>query len=458
MKKLIGLLGAAGFLIPSVAMAGGINNNIGASAKRVTATGFSRQDVTVESEITRNNTMFVAGANWGGSISADAENLSWGDRDMTYSYGRASGQASTFQDADNYSSAAEFHSEGDYGFDGGYGEESHLSANAEVNTDYDEEREDFSATDYHENSGTIGGSQTWGEAVTETEGGYGYGEESTSVTEGGGDYGEDSNTHVAVGGGGWEGYSEDSNTHTDGGGESSNHDVERTRDDNETVNGKLTHPKRDIENSRGTSVTRGRGSEEYDYSEDSDTHTEGGSIYGYGYGETANTETEGGYDYGEGTETHTEGGGDYGEIATTDSHETSVYGEGSRTSGGSDTEDWGETTGNIDTVATANVDAESHGYYGGGGGYEVEGSGEAEANGAITTAGTLDGATASSYGSGHEHFVDGAGTVNRDAHWNGYAGSLHENGTTKTGVIAENLESFTSRGFETSGFSGTSWD
>jgi hypothetical protein len=438
MKKLIGLLGAAGFLIPSVAMAGAVNNNIGASAKRVTGSYGTKQVVNVDSTIHKNNTMYVAGANWGGSISADAENLSWGDRDMTYNYGRASAQAGFYQDADNWSNQAEFESEGQYGFEGGYEEDGHLTAHASQETDYNERRRDTSDTDYHENSGTIGGSRSWGGSETQTEGEFGYEEE----TEGG-----------SV-----NGYTESSDTHTNGGGESSNHDVERTRDDSETVNGKLTHPKRDIENSRGTSVTRGRGSEEYDYSEDSDTHTEGGSIYGYGYGETANTETEGGYDYGEGTETHTEGGGGYGEIATTDSHETSVYGEGSRTSGGSDTEDWGETTGNIDTVATANVDAESHGYYGGGGGYEVEGSGEAEANGAITTAGTLDGATASSYGSGHEHFVDGAGTVNRDHHWNGYAGSLHENGTTTTGVVAENLESFTSRGFETTAFSGTNWD
>ncbi len=458
MKKLIGLLGAAGFLIPSVAMAGSINNNIGASAKRVTAAGFARQDVTVDSEITKNNTMFVAGANWGGSISADAENLSWGDRDMTYSYGRASGQASGFQDAENYSSAAEFESEGGYGFEGGYEEESYLSANAEANTDYYEEREDLSATDYHENSGTIGGSQTWGDAETVTEGDYGYGEYSSSETEGGGGYNEESDTHVRGGGGGWEGYSEDSDTHTEGGGESSYHDKERTRDKNETVNGKLTDPKRDIENSRGTSVTRGRGGEEYDYSEDSSTHTEGGSMYGYGYGESASTDTTGDYGYGEDTDTHTEGGGGYSEVANTESHETSVYGEGTRTSGGSDTEDWGETTGNIDTVANAHVDSGSRGSYGGDGAYEVEGEASAEANGAISTAGTLDGATASSYGTGHEHFVDGAGTVNRDAHWNGYAGSLHENGTTKTGVIAENLEAFTSRGFETSAFSGTSWD
>ena len=410
MKKLIGLLGAAGFLIPSVAMAGAVNNNIGASAKRVTGSYATKQVVNVDSTIHKNNTMYVAGANWGGSISADAENLSWGDRDMTYNYGRASAQAGFYQDADNWSNQAEFESEGQYGFEGGYEEDGQLTAHASQETDYNERRRDTSDTDYHENSGTIGGSRSWGGSETQTEGEFGYEEE----TEGGSVNGftESSDTHTSGNGQNGYGYSEDSTT--------------TTKDQR--------HPKQEV----ATTETSGSGGGTDSFSEDSNTHTSGGGFELYG--------------------SSTEGGGGYDEVATTESHETSVYGEGTRTTGGSDTLDRGRTVGNVDTVAEANVHSDSSGSYGGEGGYEVEGASEAHADGAIETNATVDGATASSYGTGHEHFVDGAGTVARDFHWNGYAGSLHENGTTTTKVYMGSKGVYTERGFETSAFSGTNWD
>jgi hypothetical protein len=410
MKKLIGLLGAAGFLIPSVAMAGSVNNQIGAAAKRATTSGVSRSDVTVNSTIHKNNTMYVAGANWGGSISADAENLSWGDRDMTYNYGRGSAQTSFYQNADTWSNEAEFGSEGSYGFEGGYEQDGNLTAHASQETDYNERRRDTSSTESHENSGTIGGSRSWGGSQTETSGDFEYGEE----TEGGSVNGfrESSDTHTEGEGSNGYGYGEDSTT--------------TTRNQR--------HPKQEV----ATTHTSGQGGGSDSYSEDSNTHTRGGGF-----------ELNG---------SSTEGGGDYSETANTDSHETSVYGEGTRTTGGSDTLDRGRTVGNVDTVAEANVHSDSSGSYGGDGGYEVAGAGAARADGTIDSSATVDGATASSYGSGHESFVDGAGTVNRDFHWNGYAGSLHENGTTKTLVKMGSIEVYSDRGFETSAFSGTNWD
>jgi hypothetical protein len=92
MKKLIGLLGAAGLLIPSAAVAGNITNTVGSDALRVTGASTSLTFVDVSSDIHRNNTVGIAGANWGHSMDASAENLSYGDRDMDYEYGRRSGQ------------------------------------------------------------------------------------------------------------------------------------------------------------------------------------------------------------------------------------------------------------------------------------------------------------------------------------------------------------------------------
>merc|ERR1712097_30874 len=110
------------------AMAGSINNESGASAKRVSAAGWTVTDVKVNSEIHKNNTMHVIGANWGGSISADAENLTWGSREMDYSYNRGTIGAAAENEFDNdYKVKSEFASEGDFAVrevsDGGYYDE-----------------------------------------------------------------------------------------------------------------------------------------------------------------------------------------------------------------------------------------------------------------------------------------------------------------------------------------------
>ncbi len=93
MKKLIGLLGAAGLLLPSAAVAGNITQSVGADALRVTGASTSLTRVNVSSDIYKNNTVGIAGRNWGHSIDASAENLSYGSRDMDYEYDRRSGQA-----------------------------------------------------------------------------------------------------------------------------------------------------------------------------------------------------------------------------------------------------------------------------------------------------------------------------------------------------------------------------
>lgn len=93
MKKLIGLLGAAGLLLPSAAVAGNITNSVGSDALRVTGASTSLTRVSVNSNIYKNNTVGIAGANWGHSVDASAENLSYGSRRMNYEYDRNSGQA-----------------------------------------------------------------------------------------------------------------------------------------------------------------------------------------------------------------------------------------------------------------------------------------------------------------------------------------------------------------------------
>ena len=92
MKKLIGLLGAAGLLLPSAAVAGGITNSVGSDALRVSGASTSFTAVRVNSDIYKSNTVGIAGRNWGHSIDASAENLSYGSRDMDYNYDRQSGQ------------------------------------------------------------------------------------------------------------------------------------------------------------------------------------------------------------------------------------------------------------------------------------------------------------------------------------------------------------------------------
>ena len=93
MKKLIGLLGAAGLLLPSAALAGGITQSVGSDALRITGASTSFTAVRVSSDIHKNNTVGISGRNWGHSIDASAENLSYGSRDMNYNYDRQSGQA-----------------------------------------------------------------------------------------------------------------------------------------------------------------------------------------------------------------------------------------------------------------------------------------------------------------------------------------------------------------------------
>ena len=93
MKKLIGLLGAAGLLLPSTAIAGGMTNSVGSDAMRVTGASTSLTHVSVSSDIYKSNTVGIAGANWGHSVDASAENLSYGSRHMNYEYDRNSGQA-----------------------------------------------------------------------------------------------------------------------------------------------------------------------------------------------------------------------------------------------------------------------------------------------------------------------------------------------------------------------------
>ena len=93
MKKLIGLLGAAGLLIPSAAMAGNIGSQTGSSAMRATGSSTTYTTVTVDSSIDRVNTIGVAGANYGTSFDFAAENATVGYRHGTYDYDQTTGSA-----------------------------------------------------------------------------------------------------------------------------------------------------------------------------------------------------------------------------------------------------------------------------------------------------------------------------------------------------------------------------
>ncbi len=100
MKKLIGLLGAAGLLIPSAAMAGNIGNQTGSSAMRATGTSSSYTDVYVDSNIYRDNNLHVHGANHGVSVDFSAENATVGHRRGRYSYDQTTGNTATNIDAE----------------------------------------------------------------------------------------------------------------------------------------------------------------------------------------------------------------------------------------------------------------------------------------------------------------------------------------------------------------------
>ncbi len=93
MKKLIGLLGAAGLLLPSTAIAGGMTTSVGSDAMRVTGSSTSLTRVAVDTDLTKHGTVGITGANWGHSVDASAENLSYGSRNMHYNNGRGSNQA-----------------------------------------------------------------------------------------------------------------------------------------------------------------------------------------------------------------------------------------------------------------------------------------------------------------------------------------------------------------------------
>ncbi|WP_413430370.1 hypothetical protein [Synechococcus sp. Cu2B8-bc1011] len=85
MKKLIGLLGAAGLLIPSAAMAGSIGNSSGTDALRTTAASYANQTVTVDSNIYKKNDMHVWGKTSGKTTSFSAEDYVNGGGDLSYS-------------------------------------------------------------------------------------------------------------------------------------------------------------------------------------------------------------------------------------------------------------------------------------------------------------------------------------------------------------------------------------
>ncbi|AKN59815.1 hypothetical protein WB44_00275 [Synechococcus sp. WH 8020] len=100
MKKLIGLLGAAGLLIPSAAMAGNIGNQTGSSAMRVTGTSSSYTDVSVDSSFHKTADMHVGGINNGVSVDFSAENATVGHRYGNYKYDQTTGNAAANIDAE----------------------------------------------------------------------------------------------------------------------------------------------------------------------------------------------------------------------------------------------------------------------------------------------------------------------------------------------------------------------
>ena len=98
MKKLIGLLGAAGLLIPSAAMAGSIGDQYGSEALRTTGVSDSFTRVTVDSKINVRNQMKVKGSNKGSDVSISAEEYSNGHR--WYGYDRFDVTAQQHADID----------------------------------------------------------------------------------------------------------------------------------------------------------------------------------------------------------------------------------------------------------------------------------------------------------------------------------------------------------------------
>jgi hypothetical protein len=84
MKKLIGLLGAAGLLIPSAAMAGSITNSVNSDAIRLTGAEKVNTTVDVTSNIRRDNNVVIYGQQWGESWDTSAESFNEGDRHYDY--------------------------------------------------------------------------------------------------------------------------------------------------------------------------------------------------------------------------------------------------------------------------------------------------------------------------------------------------------------------------------------
>ena len=101
MKKLIGLLGAAGLLIPSAAMAGSIGNSSGTDALRTTAASYTHQTVTVDSNIYRENDMHVWGKTSGNTSSYSAEDYVDGGGALTYSEHDLTAQSAAELDIDD---------------------------------------------------------------------------------------------------------------------------------------------------------------------------------------------------------------------------------------------------------------------------------------------------------------------------------------------------------------------
>ena len=100
MKKLIGLLGAAGLLIPSAAMAGNIGVSSGSSAMRATGTSQSYTHVSVDSSFHRTADIHVGGMNHGVNVDVSAENATVGHRSGNYSYDQTTGNAAAAADAE----------------------------------------------------------------------------------------------------------------------------------------------------------------------------------------------------------------------------------------------------------------------------------------------------------------------------------------------------------------------
>jgi hypothetical protein len=101
MKKLIGLLGAAGLLIPSAAMAGSLGNSSGTDALRTTSASYSVQKVGVKSNIFRKNDMHVSGDSYGKTHSYSAEDYVTGGGALTYSEHDFTGQSAAEIDIDH---------------------------------------------------------------------------------------------------------------------------------------------------------------------------------------------------------------------------------------------------------------------------------------------------------------------------------------------------------------------